>query len=206
MLNIGLQYFAAAHGNEIPTIDVVLVTVTPTESEQEIGLNTASKVQVSPQTETKDANKLIVKGVLIAQKPAVTTITGNTIVLTDNVFNPELLMILQGGEVTYKVPSNPSSGVTKYVPPVAGSEAHSNPFTLNMYSAVYDAAGLITEYEKTSFPNCQGTPWSPQSEDGVWRVAEYTINSAPKKGEAPYTIEYVEELPTVSDVPTGAGG
>ena len=66
-----------------------------------------------------------------------------------------------------------------------------------MYSAVYDAAGLITGYEKVTYPNCQGTPWAPGSEDNVWRVAEYTINSAPKKGEAPYTIEYVDALPTV---------
>lgn len=205
MLKIGLQYFAAKHGNEIPTIDVAMVTVTVAEPAQEIGLTTASKVQVSPQTETEDANKLIVKGVLIAQKPSITTITGNTIVLTDNVFNPELLVILQGGTITYNTPNNASSGVAKYEPPVAGSDAHHVPFALNMYSAVYDAAGLIVGYEKTTFPNCQGTPWSPQSEDGIWRVAEYTINSAPKKGEAPYIIEYVDELPAVGDVP-GAGG
>lgn len=187
---------ALKHGNEIPTIDVVLVTVSTGEDGTEIGLTTSNKVAVTPQVETEDANKLIVKGVLIAQKPSVSTITGNTIVLTDNVFNPELLTILQGGKITYK--SGSSGPITKYEPPVSGSAEKGKPFTLNMYSAVYDAAGLIVNYEKVSYPNCQGTPWSPSGEDNVWRVAEYTINSAPKKGEAPYTIEYVDELPEVA--------
>ena len=147
-----------------------------------------------------DANKLVVKGVLIAQKPPMVTITGNTIVLSDNVLNPELLVILQGGTVTYKTPGDASSGVLKYDPPVAGSKPHNKPFKLNLYSAHYDAAGLIVDYEKITYPNCQGTPWSPGSEDGVWRVAEYTINSAPKKGESPYNIEYVDALPDVTEL------
>lgn len=187
---------ALKHGNEIPTIDVALVTVSTNGNETEIGFTTSSKVAVTPQTETEDANKLIVKGVLIAQKMSTTTITGNTIVLTDNVLNPELLVILQGGQITYK--SGSSGAISKYEPPVAGSADKGKPFTLNLYSAVYNAAGTIVNYEKTSYPNCQGTPWSPGSEDGVWRVAEYTINSAPNTGEAPYTIEYVDDLPEVA--------
>lgn len=201
MLRIGFQFFAAKHGNEIPTIDVELVTVSTGDGGTEIGLKTASKIGVNPQTETKDANKLLVKGVLIAQKPAQTTITGNTIVLTDNVLNPELLVILQGGKITYK--SGSSGPVSKYEPPLAGSGEKGVPFTLNMYSAIYNAAGTITGYEKVSYPNCQGTPWSPSSEDDVWRVAEYTINSAPNTGEAPYTIEYVDALPEVTPVEGG---
>lgn len=187
---------ALKHGNEIPTIDVALVTVSTDGNATEIGFTTSSKVAVTPQTETEDANKLIVKGVLIAQKMSTTTITGNTIVLTDNVLNPELLVILQGGQITYK--SGSSGAISKYEPPVAGSADKGKPFTLNLYSAVYNAAGTIVNYEKTSYPNCQGTPWSPGSEDGVWRVAEYTINSAPNTGEAPYTIEYVDDLPEVA--------
>lgn len=196
MLKIGTQFFAAKHGNEIPTIDVELVTVSIDEGATEIGLKTSSKVSVTPQVETQDANKLVVKGVLIAQKPPVTTMTGNTIVLADNVFNPELLVILQGGTITYKQGS--AGPISKYEPPVAGSSEKGKPFTLCMYSAVYDAAGLIVNYEKITYPNCQGTPWAPGGEDNVWRVAEYTINSAPKNGEAPYKIEYVDDLPEVS--------
>jgi hypothetical protein len=36
------------------------------------------------------------------------------------------------------------------------------------------------------------------SEDDVFRAPEYTINSAPANGEAPYDIDIVSELPKVS--------
>lgn len=87
-------------GNEIPTIDVALVVVRDSDGNR-IGLNTSNKVQVNPVTETQDAVKLIVKGKLISQKPSKTTVTGNTIVLTDNVFNAQLVQLLQGGTITF---------------------------------------------------------------------------------------------------------
>ena len=192
-------------GNEIPTIDVALVTIQVSEG-NEVALDTASKIAVSVQSETEDSVKLVVKGKLIAQKPPVTTITGNTITLTDNVFNPEMVKILQGGTVKYWTSAEQSTegdtdagfGVSSYTPPVAGSDDKGSPFTLNAYSAIYNAAGLITGYEKIAYPNCQGTPVALNSEDGVFRAPEYTINSAPKTGEAPYKITYIQELPVVS--------
>lgn len=197
---------ATKKGHEIPTIDVVLVTVGPIEEGgDEIALDTASNIQVSPQVETEDAIKLIVKGRLIAQKPAVNTMTGNAITLTDNVFNPELVQILQGGVIKYWADADQGStsdtdmgfGVASYTPPVAGAMSQQKVFPLNAYSAIYNAAGVITGYEKITYPNCQGVPVAFNSEDGVFRVAEYTINSAPAEGEAPYVINYVKELPSV---------
>ena len=91
-------------GHEIATIDVAMVTITvggEVGATTEIGLKTATQIQVDPSIETTDAIKLIVKGVLIAQKRQVDTLTGNTITLTDNVFNPELVKVLQGGSITY---------------------------------------------------------------------------------------------------------
>lgn len=192
-------------GHEIPTIDVSMVTV-EVHGGKEIALQTASKIAISVQSETEDSVKLVVKGKLIAQKPEQVTITGNTIVLTDNVFNPELVKILQGGTIKYWTSAEQSTegdtdagfGISSYTPPVAGSDDKGSPFTLNAYSAIYDAAGLVTGYEKIAYPNCQGTPVALNSEDNVFRAPEYTINSAPKTGEAPYKITYIKELPTVS--------
>lgn len=192
-------------GHEIPTIDVSMVTV-EVHGGKEIALQTASKIAISVQSETEDSVKLVVKGKLIAQKPKQVTITGNTIVLTDNVFNPELVKILQGGTIKYWTSAEQSTegdtdagfGISSYTPPVAGSDDKGSPFTLNAYSAIYDAAGLVTGYEKIAYPNCQGTPVALNSEDNVFRAPEYTINSAPKTGEAPYKITYIKELPTVS--------
>lgn len=188
---------AAKRGNEIATIDVVLVTIKV--GTEEYALNTASKIAVSPQVETQDSVKLIIKGKLIAQKRAVTTITGNTIVLTDNVFNPQIVKILQGGTLTMGDGTDfPETVVVKYEPPKAGTDEKGEIFPLCAYSAVYDEAGLIVKYEKITYPNCEGTPISMSSEDNVFRAPEYTINSAPKTGESPYVIEYVLDLPAVA--------
>ena len=184
----------------IPTIDVALVVVRTgmidgdDTNATEIAVDTANKIAVEPQTETTDAIKLVKLGRLIAQKPATTTITGHQITMTDNVFIPELVKILQGGTVA-------GSGETlTYIPPVAGSTDKGQVFELDCYSAQYDASGQIVRYEKITYPNCQGTPVAMSSEDDVFRVPEYTINSAPKEGEAPYKISYVKTLPQFTDV------
>lgn len=184
----------------IPTIDVSLVVVRTgvvdgdDTNATEIAVDTANKVGVEPQTETTDAIKLVKLGRLIAQKPATTTITGHRITLTDNVFIPELVKILQGGTV------EGTGDTLTYTPPVAGSTDKGQVFELDCYSAQYDASGQIVRYEKITYPNCQGTPVAMSSEDDVFRVPEYTINSAPKEGEAPYKISYVKTLPQFTDV------
>lgn len=183
----------------IPTIDVSLVVVRTgvvdgdDTNATEIAVDTANKVGVEPQTETTDAIKLVKLERLIAQKPATTTITGHQITLTDNVFIPELVKILQGGTV------EGTGDTLTYTPPVAGSTDKGQVFELDCYSAQYDASGQIVRYEKITYPNCQGTPVAMSSEDDVFRVPEYTINSAPKEGEAPYKISYVKTLPQFTD-------
>lgn len=197
--------------NEIPTIDVNLVTITA-RGGKEFGFETANQIEVEVQTEDSDAVRLVVKGKLLAQKPQESTITGHQLTLHDNVFNPELVKILQGGTILYFQDEGKTTtgetetnyGFAKYTPPVAGSGEKGEIFTLNAYSAIYNAAGVITGYEKTMYPNCQGVPVAFNSEDGSFRAPEYTINSAPDTGEAPYEVEWVKDLPTLvnPDMPT----
>lgn len=177
---------------EIATIDVSLVTIEVDGNE--FGFDTASSIEVEPQINEEDAITLVVKGILRAQKPAVSTITGNQITLADNVFNPELVQVLQGGTIKYWTSAEHTTegdtdagfGISSYTPPVAGSADKGKVFKLNAYSANYDASGQIVQYEKITYPNCQGTPVALNSEDGAFRAPEYTINSAPKSNEAPY--------------------
>lgn len=189
---------------EIPTIDVSMVMV-ETDNEAYI-LDTANKIAVEPQIETTDAVKLIIKGRLIAQKPEESTITGNQITLTDNVFAPELVKMLQGGAIKYWTDAQHTAsgteatefGIAGYDPPTTGSGEKGKVFKLHAFSAQYDTSGQIVQYEKITYPNCQGVPVAFGSEDGVFRAPEYTINSAPKSNESPYSISYVTELPTAS--------
>lgn len=181
-------------GTEIATIDVALVSIqTYEEDAEEIILNTSNRIQVTPSTETTDKVTLIVKGRLIAQKPEKVTVTGNTIVLTDNVFNPEVVKVLQGGTIKYDTIEQ--TKVIGYKPPVVGSDEEGKLFKLKAYSAIYNAAGIITGYECITYPNCKGTPIGFGAEDGTFRASDYTINSAPNNGEAPYDMDIVNELP-----------
>lgn len=179
----------------IPTIDVALVVVRTGDENTgtEIAVDTANKIGVEPQSETQEAIKLMKLGRLLAQKPEQVTITGNRITLTDNVFTPELAKILQGGILTGEGDS------LTYEPPAPDSGEKGEIFELDCYSAQYNASGQIVNYEKITYPNCQGTPFGLGSEDGVFRLPEYTINSAPNKGQAPYKISYVKNLPTFPD-------
>lgn len=193
---------AVQRGTEIATIDVALVTVKTNDSETEIALDTANSIAVTVSSETTDAVKLIIKGKLKAQKGEQVTVTGNNIVLTDNVFNPELVTILQGGKITYDDDGNFAS----YTPPVTGEDVNSKPFTLCAYSAIYNAAALLVGYEKITYPNCQGQPIALSSTDGTFRAPEYTINSAPDVGQPAYTLEIVKELPVVQKATAMAEG
>lgn len=194
--------------NAIPTIDVSLVTISYDNdgTEVEIGFDTAKQIEVEAQTEEQDAVKLIVKGKLKAQKPASVTITGHQITLHDNVFIPELVKLLQGGTIKYWQDANHTQsgttetdyGVAGYTPPVTGSDDKGKVVTLNAYSAIYNAAGVITGYEKTMYPNCTGVPIAFNSEDDTFRAPEYTINSAPNTGQPPYDISYVKALPVLT--------
>ena len=186
--------------NAIPTIDVSLVTASyevtsgGSSSTVEIAFDTANQIEVEPQTEEQDAVKLIIKGKLKAQKPQSVTITGHKITLHDNVFIPELVKLLQGGTIKYWQDVNHTeSGETETDYGVAKGKV----LTLNAYSAIYNAAGIITGYEKTMYPNCTGVPVAFNSEDDTFRAPEYTINSAPNTGQPPYDISYVKALPQV---------
>ena len=180
---------------EIATIDCCLVTIETTDGE--FGFDTSNKIEVEPQIEEEDAVKLVVKGILRAQKPKTSTVTGNEITLSDNVFNPELVLVLQGGEILYDAEN--TKKIIGYNPPAAGSSDKGEVFKLNAYSAQYDASGQIVQYEKITYPNCQGQPVAFGSEDGAFRAPEYTITSAPKTGERPYEIRYVDALPTLAN-------
>lgn len=191
-------------GNEIATIDVALVSIkTYEEDADELILDTANKIGVTIGTETTDAIKLIVKERLIAQKPQQTVVTGNTIVLTDNVFNDQLVLILQGGKIKYGEDGTTFAG---YTPPVSGSNEKGKVFMLKAYSSIYNAAGILTGYECITYPNCQGVPVALESEDGVFRVSEYTINSAPAEGEPAWDMDIVSELPKVTPKEPGTEG
>jgi len=183
-------------GTAIPTIDAALVVITTEETTPtSIAIDTSNKVEVSPEVETTAAVRCMVKGTCRAQKRQSDELVGHTIKLTDCVFTPEVAAILVGGSVTT---DSESGEVTGYTPPVIGATTKGKLCTIEIYSAQMDSGGDITNYEKTSYPHCMGSPIDKNIEDGVFKVDEYSIYSLPTAGEAPYDIDYVATLPAIA--------
>lgn len=183
-------------GTEMAMIDCCMIVATTLEDTPRCIASTAgTKIGVEAQIETTEAVKLMIKGTLKAQKGEKKVITGHTITLTNGMTILELIEILQGGTIE----RNEDGEIVKYTPPVVGAEYNPVKFTLDCYSAQMDEGGNVLRYEKASYPSCTGQPIGLGSEDDVFRVSEYVINSVPGKGEAPYVIEYVDALPEVQE-------
>lgn len=183
--------------NQIATIDCALVTI-ETEDGEIFGFDTGTSMTVETQFETEDDINLIVKRILRAKKIGANVYTGTQLTLQDNVFAPELVVVLQGGVVEYDEDDN----YIRYNAPMAGELAGGESFICNVYSARHDEAGRILEYEKTSYPNCHGEPIAFNAVDDEFRTPEYTINSYASKGQPYYTMTMVDELPELTSTGT----
>lgn len=186
-------------GNELATVDVARITVKQYDTDNTLVFNTVSKVVSEPVIHKTDAIKLIIRGELKAQLPEINTVYGTTITLVDNVFNIQLIVVLQGGELEYD--NFESDKLLSYTPPAIGSEVLQEMFELCTYSAIYTSAGVLTGYEKITYSNCFGSPITVPIENNIFRINEYTIHSMADIGEPPYKIEYIgiEELPPLPE-------
>lgn len=175
--------------------DVCMVTLTTKETEPRVlSWKTASKVAAKIKIEETKGVKLIVKQILKAQKKDSKIITGCELSFEDNVFLPEVVQVLQGGTVTF---DDTSGKFKKYAAPVVGDTTELTKFDIDVYTANYGAGGAITGYTKINFPNCTGQPIDIEAQDDKFFAPKYTIASAPDTGESPYTMEDVENLPSV---------
>lgn len=176
-------------------IDVECVELVACNVEQDTyRWKTASNLDAELNITEGEATELIVNGQLIAQKRAKDVVTGSTLTVTDNVFAPEIVKFIQGGEFEVDEHGN----FVSYTAPLAGEEVKLDKFDFNIYTAQRDVAGDIVSYIKVGFPNCSGKPVNIKLENGTFFAPEYTILSSPSVGEAPYTITAVNELPTLT--------
>lgn len=107
---------------------------------------------------------------------------------------PEILALVDGG--TW------DSDTKKYTAPLIGTEVKRTMFDMDIYTSNRDTSGAATNYLKWSFPNCKGKPVSISAKDDDFSKSKYKIESRAGNGQAPFTVEVVEELPTVE----AAGG
>lgn len=176
-------------------IDVEMVELVAHNIEQDTyRWQTASNLDAELNITEGEATELIVNGRLIAQKRAKDVVTSTTLTVSDNVFAPEIVQFIQGGEFV----KDESGEFISYTAPLAGDEVKATKFDFNIYTAQRDMAGDIVSYMKIAFPNCAGKPVGIKLENGAFFAPSYEIISSASAGEAPYTITAVEELPTLT--------
>lgn len=178
----------------VAVIDCAMIVFTPNDTTiAPIAITSGVKLEVEQQTKSNDAVELVIKGEAIAKKPEETTTTGHKLTLTDNLVTMDLIQLLQGGTLAK---DETSKKITGYTPPVFG-KSEGKPCTVEAYSAIMEGS-TVTGYVCIAYPNCIGVPISFGAEDNVFRVTEYTINSTPGSGQAPYQQTFVDTLPTVT--------
>ena len=195
MLRIGLQYFANKAPTEIATIDVAMVTVGASSGDTYC-ITTDTKIQVEPIYEIQEAVKLVVAGIVKAQKPEIKKMVGNKITLTDNVFLPEVVKLLQGGTIEFD--DEDDTKIVGYTPPnMNATTGLGEVLTVKAYSAQYNSAGTLVQYECIEYETCRAEPVAFSSENGIFRAPVYVLTSTPAASSPPYEITYVAALPTV---------
>lgn len=119
-------------------IDVECVEIVAHNLEQDTyRWKTASNMNAELNITEGEAVELIVNGQLIAQKRAKDVVTGSTLTVTDNVFSPEVVKFIQGGEFIV----DESGNFLSYNAPITGEDYVLEKFDFNIYTAQRDVAG-----------------------------------------------------------------
>lgn len=150
---------------------------------------TADEISCEPVIEEGETKSLTIKNKLIASKQVPDMVLGHDITCKDNVFTPELLADIQGGNV------QKDSNFTKYTAPNVGAMPETKVFEFIVYVEVVGNDGPTGDYLKYTFPNCKGSFISPNFKDGEYYANEYTIKSRPALNTSLYTVDLVKELP-----------
>lgn len=151
---------------------------------------TASEGSYSAVLSEGQENILRVKNELLALNKTEDIQYGSDINLTQVTFVPELLAIVDGGKVIKE-----GENIVRYEAPVAGSVVNRTRFKLKLYVDQKDISGETLQYVCFTFDSCKGKPASFSFKDGEFISPQYTIMSRIAKGDSPYTIDYMAELP-----------
>lgn len=153
----------------------------------------ASEAEATATISEGEEDLLRVKNVIKAVNKTEDLVRGYDIRLVYATMIPEILALVDGGEITYADETN--EVVQSYEAPPVGVVVERVPFTTHIYAEQKDADGSTLSYVKFSYRNCKGTPVDYTLQDGEFYVPEFNIESRSKINESPVKVEFLEELP-----------
>lgn len=174
----------------LPLINVEMAEIiTKEETPRRFTFVTGTEVDTEQIIAEGEEVNLVVKGVTYASEKADDVVIGTNITFKDNLFYPELLAVLEGGECTGEGDN------LSYSSPKAGEKVNKIPFDLNIYSKIGSVDGLGKGFIKATYPNCVGGNVKTPIKDGEFTAPEYPITSKPSEGQPSRTIARVASLP-----------
>ena len=175
----------------LPLYNIVKAEIITQETAPKIySWETASKVNAKPKISQGSEDILRVKNRIIAKNKFEDLVTGYEIDFEDNVFLPEVFALVDGGTLT----SNAGKAV-KYEGPASGSPVNRLSFDIKLYTEEKDSDSSTKSYACFTVKNCKGKPAEFSIEDGKVLVPKLTMESSPKVGEKPVSIDFMDKLP-----------
>ena len=115
---------------------------------------------------------------------------GYEIKLVNNTFCPELLSLIDGGEVE----TDQDGNFLSYTAPVVGEITERKNLTISIYTEELDCDGETLEYIKFTFKHAKGKPVEYSFKDGEFFVPELTLRSRAKTGESGVEVTTLKSL------------
>lgn len=138
--------------------------------------------------------ELRVKNVIKAQNNTEDIVKGYDIKLLAASMVPEILALIDGGELRF-TGTAPDLVLAGYDAPVVGTPVTRKQFTLKVYTEEKDTDGTTLSYVCFKYMHCKGKPVNYTNQEGQFFVPEMTAKSRPKSGESPVSIDFLSTLP-----------
>ena len=173
----------------------VLANIVRAEIQDEEGgttyvFTTSSEASVKPFV-SEGAEKIHrVKNTILGSLRYEDILLGYEIKLVNNTFCPELLSLIDGGEVELDELGN----FVSYTAPVVGTVTERKNLTVSLYTEELDCDGETLEYIKFTFKHAKGKPVEYSFKDGEFFVPELTLRSRAKTGESSVEVTALKSL------------
>ena len=151
---------------------------------------TASEASIKPFVSEGTEKIHRVKNTILGALRYEDILLGYEIKLINNTFCPELLALVDGGEVE----TDGEGNFSKYSSPVVGEVTQRKALTVSLYTEEVDCDGDAVEYFKFTFKHAKGKPVEYSIKDGEFFVPELTLLSRAKTGESSVDVEVVTAL------------
>ncbi|MBR2476826.1 MAG: hypothetical protein IKB50_01680 [Clostridia bacterium] len=170
--------------------NIVRAEITEEDTGDVYVFTTSSEASIKPYASEGTEKIHRVKNTILASLRYEDILLGYEIKLVNNTFCPELLALVDGGEVT----NDEDGNFVSYAAPVVGKVTERKNLTVALYTEELDCDGETLEYIKFTFRHAKGKPVEYSIKDGEFFIPELTLHSRAKTGESSVSVEVLKNI------------